>query len=89
MATSLVIFSGLPGTGKSVLAERLAHEKKWPLLRIDDIADCLQELMDRDSTAFWDHAIASLLQLAEVQLELGISVIADSIFMDKDRFHAA
>jgi len=37
MQNKLVIFPGLPGTGKSTLAERLARELRWPLLRIDDV----------------------------------------------------
>lgn len=31
MKQTLAIFSGLPGTGKSTLAERLALEFQWPL----------------------------------------------------------
>jgi predicted kinase len=31
--TPFFIFSGLPGTGKSTLANRLARELRWPLLR--------------------------------------------------------
>ena len=34
MQTTLVIFSGLPGTGKSTLANRVAVNLGWPLLRI-------------------------------------------------------
>jgi predicted kinase len=83
-----VIFSGLLGTGKSVLADRLAREFHWPLLRIDDLAACLPPAMDRNTFTFWDQAIAGLLLLAEAQLELGVSVIADSIFMNLERFHA-
>lgn len=88
MTASLVIFSGLPGTGKTTLSDRLARELCWPLFRIDDVAACLPQSMDRDTYAFWDQAIAALLLLAETQLKLGISVIADSIFMNLDRFHA-
>jgi predicted kinase len=88
MQPAFVIFSGLPGTGKSVLADRLARELRWPLLRIDDIAACMPASSDRETFAFWDQAIAALLLLAESQLKLGVSVIADSVFMDLDRFHA-
>jgi predicted kinase len=88
MRPTFVIFSGLPGTGKSVLADRLAREMQWPLLRIDDVAACFPAEMEREAYSFWDQAISSLLRLAEVQLKLGISVIADSIFMNLDRYHA-
>jgi len=85
MQTTLVIFSGLPGTGKSTLADRLARELRWPLLRIDDVTG---DVPENPNVAFWDSKVAILLGLTETQLELGLSVIVDSVFMNMDRNHA-
>jgi predicted kinase len=85
MQPTLVIFSGLPGTGKSILADRLARDLHWPILRIDNIAG---EVPAGADYRFWDGKILVLLNLVEAQLELGINVIADSVFMGKDRVHA-
>src|ERR1041384_7433488 len=85
MNNTLVIFSGLPGTGKSTLANRMARELRWPLLRIDDVVLHVPENAGMD---FWDTQISILLRLAEAQLELGLDVIVDSVFMNTDRYHA-
>jgi len=85
MQTTLVTFSGLPGTGKSTLADKLARELRWPLLRIDDVVG---EIPEHPNVAFWDSKVAILLGLTESQLELGLSVIVDSVFMNTDRNHA-
>lgn len=83
--TDLVIFSGLPGTGKSTLATRLARELRRPLLSIDDV---IGEVPEDAGISFWDSRVAILLDLVNTQLELGLYVIADSVFMNMDRHHA-
>ena len=85
MQAKLIIFSGLPATGKSTLANRLARELRVPLLCIDDVVG---EIPENPTVAFWDSKVAILLGLSEVQLELGLSVIVDSVFMNTDRHHA-
>lgn len=85
MQTTLVIFSGLPGTGKSTLADKLARKLHCPLLRIDDV---IGDVPEDAGIAFWDSKVKILLDLVETQLELGLDVVADSVFMNMDRQHA-
>jgi predicted kinase len=88
MQTTLILFSGLPGTGKSTLSDRLARELRLPILRIDDIVGGFPQSMRTYDLSFWDAMISLLLQLTEAQLELGVSVVLDSVFMKNDRLHA-
>ena len=80
MKTTLVIFSGLPGTGKTALAHRAASTLKMPLLRIDDIVASIPDHMRIHANPFWDDMIGILLNLVGAQLEMGIGVMVDSVY---------
>lgn len=88
MDATLTIFSGLPGTGKSTLSRRVASQLAQPLLRIDDMVAFIPKPMLQQADPFWETLIGILLNLAEAQLEIGVSVIIDSVFMGADRLLA-
>lgn len=85
MPQTLIIFSGLPGTGKTTLATQVARELHVPYLCIDDVVG---DVPENPTVQFWDSKVAILLGLAERQLELSLSVVVDSVFMNTDRHHA-
>ncbi len=88
MKTTLIIFSGLPGTGKSTLAHLAVQKLQLPLLKIDDIVSFIPAHMSRHANPYWDDMIEILLNLAESQLALELSVMVDSVFMGRDRYQA-
>ena len=78
----LIIFSGLPGTGKSTLAEAVGHYLVFPVFAKDWLeASLLQSgLTSTDKTRSLGYASYELLTLlAKRQLMLGQSVILDSV----------
>jgi len=82
----LIVFSGLPGTGKSALAERVARELGIPVFAKDWIEATLLrcELAPTNQERPLGSAGYHLLTvLAERQLMLGQSVILDSMASTK------
>lgn len=73
----LIIFGGLPGTGKSTLALRLATELRAFYLRIDTIERAMAEREDDYSVEETGYRVAYA--VAEENLRLGLTVIADSV----------
>ncbi|WP_238320982.1 AAA family ATPase [Serratia grimesii] len=77
-ATMLIIFSGLPGSGKTTLARALAGALPAMLLRIDTLEQAI-----RNSGALADDVGPSgyfaAYGVAEDNLRLGHTVIADSV----------
>ena len=72
----LYIFGGLPGTGKSTLARRLAHMTGGMWLRIDSIE---QAIRDHTDGLVGPEGYAVAQAVAADNLRLGRVVIADSV----------
>lgn len=78
----LIVFTGLPGTGKSTIAEAVARELKIPVFAKDWLEATLRrsELRASDETKSLGYVGYELLTvLAERQLMLNQSVILDSV----------
>lgn len=98
-AVRLVLVGGLPGTGKSTIAARLADEHGLTLLRSDVLRKQLaglradtrhaapfgQGLYSAESTT---QTYAEMLRLARIALELGESVVLDASW-GSERFRDA
>jgi len=77
----LVVFSGLPGTGKSTLAEAVGRALRIPVFTRDRLAATLLrcEMTEQHGQGVGWAAYELLTDLAQVQLRLGVSVILDSV----------
>jgi predicted kinase len=72
---TLFIFSGLPGTGKTTLARRLAQHYGAVHLRIDTIEQTLRDLCRLEVT---EEGYRLAYRIAADNLQLGLNVLADS-----------
>ncbi len=74
----LIIFSGLPGTGKSTLARNLSAELRAVCLRIDSIEWAMAASVLKIQQAE-DAGYRAAYALAEDNLRIGHNVVADSV----------
>lgn len=73
----LIIFSGLPGSGKTTLASLLAKELNATYLRIDTVEQALREVCQIKEVEGMGYRLSY--RIAAENLKLGNLVIADSV----------
>ena len=79
MSRNIILFAGLPGVGKSTLAETIASQLSLPIFSIDPIESAiLQSGLTRSfATGLAAYLVAET--LASEQLKLGLSVVVDAV----------
>jgi predicted kinase len=73
--TTLYIFAGLPGSGKTTLSQRLAQEKRAMHLRIDTVEQGIRDLCNYRVEG---EGYRLSYRVAADNLRLGTNVVADS-----------
>ncbi|BDP43970.1 adenylyl-sulfate kinase (plasmid) [Deinococcus aetherius] len=76
MTPVLIVFSGLPGTGKSTLAQQLARRWRAAYLRVDSVEAAL---LNAGHVGVTVEGYAVEYVVAEDNLHLGLSVVADCV----------
>lgn len=74
----LIVFAGLPGTGKSTLSRELARRLDAVWLRIDSIEQAIRD-SGVSPESIYDAGYRAAYAVAEDNLRLGRDVIADSV----------
>ncbi|HEY6957350.1 MAG TPA: ATP-binding protein [Candidatus Limnocylindria bacterium] len=77
LPVTLVVLSGLPGSGKSSVARELARALEFSLFELDHIEAPILARFDGDALGWGGYEILSA--LAEDNLSLGRSVVLDSV----------
>jgi predicted kinase len=75
---TLIIFAGMPGSGKTTLARMVAETLRIPVLAKDRVQRVLRDRDLTDSTSGEGYYV--ILDLADEQLSMGVSVILDATF---------
>lgn len=74
----LIIFGGLPGTGKTTLAKELARQLEAVFVRIDSIEEAIRG-SGKIGQPVYDEGYRVAYAIAEENLRLGRTVISDSV----------
>jgi predicted kinase len=80
----LIVLSGLPGSGKSTIAELLAKRLRLPLFSVDPIESAIVKagIAKSFETGLAAYLVAAT--LADEQLKLGSSVIIDAVNAEEE-----
>lgn len=87
MRTTVIIFTGLPGTGKTTMSRQITEAIRVPLIAKDDIKEIMYDKIgwsDKDFSAKLAHATFGIMEyITEQHLKTGISIALESNYSPK------